>query len=275
MHAIYSCALPDLQLTHREYRGASDLVDVLKFGYLFVGPKPRRVAVTERDGFHVVESAKSRIDSMVTSLQNHDGIGNHPQGKRIHQLTSKAFQKAAAGLTLLFPSIPLLFMGEPSASEAQFPFFVDYEDTQLRAAVDQGRKKEYPQHSWDESLLPSQAETFYRAKCDDLDDRDHDVFDWYRELIQLRKAGIVEGWLSAAGMHVEYNADQGIFSLRFDGPDDMVRWVQTRLTPVECSAAKPLWLPAPGSMLLSSEPATEVNQGQFLMQPNHTVVFQV
>ena len=40
------------------------------------------------------------MESFVTALQNHDAVGNHPQGKRIHQLTSKSFQKAAAGLML-------------------------------------------------------------------------------------------------------------------------------------------------------------------------------
>ena len=46
----------------------------------------------------------------------------------------KAFQRAAAALTLMYPSIPLVFMGEEFASNSVFPFFADFQ--QLSAIGD-------------------------------------------------------------------------------------------------------------------------------------------
>ena len=149
MHSVYSHALPDLQLSHRIYRGGDDLAEVLQHGFLycFSGGKQTRVGAERRRDLSP-EAGPPPIASFVTALQTHDGVGNHPHGKRLHHLTSKAFQRAAAALTMLYPGIPLIFMGEECASEAVFPFFADFEDPELRRAVDKGRENEHPQHVW-------------------------------------------------------------------------------------------------------------------------------
>lgn len=159
MHSLYSLALPDLQLTQREYRGASDVAESLRFGYVYEGPPLRRASDIGSEA--ECDGATSQIESFVVQLQTHDSVGNHPNGQRIHQLTSKAFQKAAAALVLLYPGIPLLFMGEEGAAASPFPFFVDFEDDRLRRAVEQGRSQEYPQHVWGTALSPIEDETFY------------------------------------------------------------------------------------------------------------------
>ena len=50
------------------------------------------------------------------------GYAVEPPAVQEALLTSRAYQKAAAGLTLLYPGIPLLFMGEEVAVESPFPF---------------------------------------------------------------------------------------------------------------------------------------------------------
>ena len=194
MHSIYTHALPDLQLSHRVYRGGDDLAEALAHGFLycFCEGKPTRVGAEQRRKLSR-EAGPPPIASFVTALQTHDSVGNHPHGKRLHHLTSRAFQRAAAALTLLYPSIPLIFMGEECASDALFPFFADFEDPKLREAVDEGRENEYPHHVWDIALSPSDPQAFASAKCHRADAWDEDMLAWYRSLIKLRKTRIGRG----------------------------------------------------------------------------------
>ena len=272
MHSIYSHALPNLQLTPREYRGASDLAQALQYGYVYSGRQPARVSDQEQGQVDRGKDGPSHIASFVTALQTHDCVGNHPHGKRLHQLTSKAFQKSAAGLTLLYPSIPLIFMGEEFAASSPFPFFADFEDDRLRKAVDLGRSQEYPQHVWRDALSPSQAAAFYCAKCQPPNDRDTEMFAWYGELIALRKTGVVEGWLSKSRMTSGHDAKRDIFCLRFTREDGSSVLVQARLTAVGQPDVEPVRVGLNGRVLLSSEPNLEVGQDHFLLRPNHVVI---
>ena len=272
MHSIYSHALPDLQLTHREYRGATDLAEALQYGYVYAGRKPKRVSARQREKCHHGEYARRRIASFVTALQTHDSVGNHPHGYRLHQLTSKAFQRAAAGFVLLYPGIPLVFMGEESASESPFPFFADFEDVRLRKAVDKGRTQEYPQHDHQGASAPSDADAFRRAKCHGANGRDMEMFTWYRALIAFRKQGIAEGWLSTAHMTSGHDAGRQIFFLRFAREDGDSILVQVRLTAVGQPGIEPVRVALEGDILLSSEPNPETCEGHVLLSPNHLVI---
>jgi maltooligosyltrehalose trehalohydrolase len=78
----------------------------------------------------------------VLFLQNHDQIGNRAFGERLTALTSKPALEAAIALQILCPQIPLLFMGEETASRTPFLFFTDHHDD-LAAAVREGRRQEF------------------------------------------------------------------------------------------------------------------------------------
>ena len=82
----------------------------------------------------------------------------------MQQVTSTETQQAAAALFLLSPAIPMLFMGEEFCCESPFQFFVDFGDEHLRKAVVEGRKREYPQHDWSMSTLPTDAMAFHDSK---------------------------------------------------------------------------------------------------------------
>ncbi len=271
MYSIYSFALPDLHLTHRNYHGAQDLAETLQHGYVFAGSESTRVSTSDRDVFHSDHDQQSYINSLIVALQTHDSVGNHPHGKRIHHLTSKPFQKAAAGLVMLYPSIPLIFMGEEYAADAPFPFFVDFEDRQLRNDVDLARRRESPAHGGQDVLQPSNADTFYRTRFHNTDLRDRKIFDWYRELFLLRKQGLAEGWLSTKHMTSEYDNEQHIFTLRYTQKNGGVV-IQSRLLPKDSTETNPVQVASCGTVLLSSEPLSEATEGYMILQPNHVVI---
>jgi len=70
--------------------------------------------------------------------QNHDQVGNRAKGDRLSTLVSFEALKLAAGMLLLSPNIPLLFMGEEYGEEAPFQYFVSHSDPELM-----GEKKNF------------------------------------------------------------------------------------------------------------------------------------
>ena len=84
--------------------------------------------------------------SFVMFLQNHDQIGNRAFGERLRTLTSDDALRAATGLLLLSPQIPLLFMDEEYGSTQPFLFFTDYTG-ELADAVREGRRREFARFS--------------------------------------------------------------------------------------------------------------------------------
>src|SRR5262249_61887025 len=80
--------------------------------------------------------------AFVLFLQNHDQIGNRALGERLAGLADAAALEAAIALVLLCPQIPLLFMGEETASRSPFLFFTEHNE-ELAAAVREGRRREF------------------------------------------------------------------------------------------------------------------------------------
>ena len=80
--------------------------------------------------------------AFVLFLQNHDQIGNRAFGERLTALVEPAALEAAIALMMLCPQIPLLFMGEESASRTPFLFFTDHH-AELADAVREGRRNEF------------------------------------------------------------------------------------------------------------------------------------
>jgi maltooligosyltrehalose trehalohydrolase len=105
-------------------------------------------------------------DRFVVCLQNHDQVGNRARGDRLNSLLgSPAKQRVAAGMLLLSPYLPLLFMGEEYGEKNPFPFFCSFEDPALVEAVREGRKKEFDAFAWQGEVPdPQDEETFASAK---------------------------------------------------------------------------------------------------------------
>jgi maltooligosyltrehalose trehalohydrolase len=105
-------------------------------------------------------------DRFVVCLQNHDQVGNRARGDRLNVLLgSPAKQRLAAGVLLLSPYLPLLFMGEEYGEENPFPFFCSFGDPALIEAVREGRKREFDAFSWQGEVPdPQGEETFASAR---------------------------------------------------------------------------------------------------------------
>ena len=223
-HSLFSVVRPDERLTVRTYESGTDLATTLKRGFVFEG---------DVSGYNGREDSvpDQRVDTsgLIYCIQNHDFIGNHPTGNRLHQVTSLETQSAAAALLLLSPAIPMLFMGEEFACDHPFAFFVDFGNEQLKTAVTEGRKREYPQHDWSNGALPTEASTFQSAKIGAAEFGNASMLSWYRTLISLRKQMIGAGVLDQNNLDVLVDIEQGIYSLCYE-VDDQELVVVVRLS---------------------------------------------
>jgi malto-oligosyltrehalose trehalohydrolase len=206
MHCVLSIGQPGLDLCHRDHNGAQDLPIALQQGFIYENFPYERHDKGER----------ADLDSFVIGFQNHDTVGNHPLGHRIHQLASKEFHKAAVALYLLYPAIPMLFMGEEFASDDPFLFFVDFKDPWVRDGVEKGRAAEFPElNAKLDGLSPLAPESFQKSKLGDAAKGDQEMLNWYWELIAFRKKMRANGILQSKNLAIESSPEDGLFVLRY------------------------------------------------------------
>jgi maltooligosyltrehalose trehalohydrolase len=127
----------------------------------------------------------------VICTQNHDQVGNRMLGERLSQLVSLDALKIAAGLLLLSPAVPLLFMGEEYGETAPFQYFVSHSDRDLIEAVRKGRQNEFAAFSWKGATPDPQSEATFAACILNWDLRGKsphgELLAFYRELLKLRR----------------------------------------------------------------------------------------
>lgn len=266
MHAIYSLTVPDINLAHRHYAGASDIEEALQHGFLHTGPKVARIDIARRQTMHA-DGDLSFLPSLICGLQTHDCVGNHPKGLRFHQLTSSAIQRAAIPLLMLYPSIPMIFMGEEYAADSPFMFFVDFGDPRLRRAVDRGRRNEYPQHQWKGAIAPSHADAFEHSKSIEIDD--HAMWQWYRDLIALRRNWQSDSLLQWQNMSVVCDVPRSLFGFQYRDPRGQSAFVVSRFAAPD-QQLPPLALQIDGEVLLES--STHVDSPTQVTLQQHAVV---
>jgi maltooligosyltrehalose trehalohydrolase len=80
--------------------------------------------------------------AFINFLQNHDQIGNRALGDRLEAIADPKAIEAALAITLIAPTVPMLFMGEEWGSKQPFPFFCDFHG-ELAEAVRKGRRLEF------------------------------------------------------------------------------------------------------------------------------------
>src|SRR4029077_13565355 len=108
------------------------LTETLKQGWCYSGEYS--VFRRRRQGNSPAGIERSRF---VVCTQNHDQVGNRALGERLSTLVDLEALKLAAGITLLSPLTPLLFMGEEYGETAPFQYFVSHSDEEL---IDNVRK---------------------------------------------------------------------------------------------------------------------------------------
>jgi maltooligosyltrehalose trehalohydrolase len=160
----------------------------------------------------------------IVFAQNHDQVGNRCLGDRLSASVTLEDLKLAAGLTLLSPYIPLLFMGEEYAEDAPFPYFIDHSDPELIEAVRRGRQLEFSAFAWRDAVPDPQSEaTFLGAKLrSELRAHGHHkiLLEFYRTLIKFRKNLAALRRLDRASMKVVAHENEKIVAIeRWDGAD--------------------------------------------------------
>lgn len=140
---------------------------------------------------HGTSSRHIPAHRFVVFAQNHDQVGNRMLSERLSQLVSFEGLKLAAGLVLLSPFIPLLFMGEEYGEIAPFQYFISHSDQALIEAAQQGRREEFAAFQWQgEPPDPQDESVFLRAKLNRhlrYEGHHRVLLDFYKELIRLRK----------------------------------------------------------------------------------------
>jgi len=200
-HALHVLLTGEKTGYYQDYSTIQQLAKAFKEGFVYSGEySPYR---RHRHGTSSKEIPAYRF---VVFSQNHDHVGNRAAGERLSQIVSYESLKLAAGIVILSPFLPLIFMGEEYGDTVPFPYFVSHSDPALVDAVRKGRQAEFASFDWQGEIPDPQDEaTFLMAKLNHglRTEGWHKVlYDFYRELIRLRKDNIALANLSKDNMEV-------------------------------------------------------------------------
>jgi len=186
-HAVHTLLTAECTGYYQDFGSMDDLAKAFLEGYIYSGQFSEF-----RQRRHGNSSREIPADKFVVFSQNHDQVGNRMLGERLSTLVPFEATKVAAGLVLLSPFVPLLFMGEEYGETAPFLYFTSHSDPDLIQAVRRGRKEEFAAFGWQqEPPDPQDESTFVRSKLNhDLAQREphRNLREFYRELIRLRRS---------------------------------------------------------------------------------------
>jgi maltooligosyltrehalose trehalohydrolase len=212
-HALHTLLTGEQQGYYQDFGDLQHLVKAFREGFVYAGEySPFR---KRRQGN---SSRKIPADRFIVFSQNHDQVGNRMLGERLSSLVSFEGLKLAAGLVLLSPLIPLLFMGEEYGEKAPFQYFINHLDPNLVEAVRRGRKEEFSSFAWQsEPPDPQDMATFLRSKLNHSlrsEKPNRFLLALYRELIRLRKTLPPLASLSKEEMEVAGFEKEGVLWIR-------------------------------------------------------------
>ncbi len=218
-HALHTLLTGEETGYYQDFGSLGDLVTALREGYVYQGQHSRC-----RKRRHGSPSGGIPPQRFMVFSQNHDQVGNRMLGERLSVLLPFEALKLAAGLVLLSPFIPLLFMGEEYAETAPFEYFVSHDDPDLVEAVRRGRREEFAEFRWQgEPADPQDEATFLRAKLNhDLRGQGHHraMLEFYRELLTLRRTKPSLSRLSVEALDVQGYGEERVMVLRRWGAAD-------------------------------------------------------
>src|SRR3984957_7213085 len=155
-HSVHTLLTQESQGYYADFGGVAHLADTLREGWYYDGKYSR--FRRRRHGNSAAGIARSHF---LVFNQNHDQVGNRACGERLSSLVNFEAQKLAAGLTLLSPFVPLLFMGEEYGETSHFLYFTSHSDRDLIEAVRRGRHEEFAAFGWHADVPDPQEETTF------------------------------------------------------------------------------------------------------------------
>ncbi len=200
-HCLHALLTRERNGYYQDFGHIGQLAKALREGFVFSGQYS-----FSRKRRHGSSSKHLPSTKFIVFSQNHDQVGNRMRGDRLSTLVPFEAVKLAAGIVLLSPNIPLLFMGEEYGEEAPFQYFVSHSDQELIEGVRRGRRKEFLCFKWQGEIPdPQSEETFLHSKIHldlHMHGRHKTLFEFYRTLMKYRKEVPSLTHLSKAGMEV-------------------------------------------------------------------------
>jgi maltooligosyltrehalose trehalohydrolase len=220
-HCLHTLLTGEKNGYYEDFGDFNQLVKALQEGFVYSGqysPYRRRR--------HGSSSKHLPPSKFVIFSQNHDQVGNRLKGDRLSTLVSLEALKLIAGIILLSPNIPLLFMGEEYGEEVPFQYFIHHSDQDLIEAVRKGRKEEFSAFQWSaETPDPQDEVTFLRSKIKlDLrhEGKSQTLLQFYEALIRLRKKFYLRSSVDEKDIWIEGFARERAILVRWEHGQDRV-----------------------------------------------------
>jgi maltooligosyltrehalose trehalohydrolase len=151
-HALYTLLTHETQGYYADFGSVSHLASVLREGWFYQGQYSGYRRRRHGNSPHGIPRSH-----FVVCSQNHDQVAN--RGERLSTLVNLEAQKLAAGMVLLSPFVPLLFMGEEYGETSPFLYFTSHGDKDLIEAVRRGRREEHSGLGWKHEMPDPHDET--------------------------------------------------------------------------------------------------------------------
>jgi len=184
-HALRTLLTGETTGYYEDYGQFSQLVKAYREGFVFTGEYS-----SYRKRRYGGEAKVRPTSQFVVFSQNHDQVGNRKCGDRLSDSQSLEKLLLAAGVVLLSPYLPLLFMGEEYGERAPFHYFVSHADQELIEAVRKGKHEEHASGVCEGEIPdPSAESTFQESKIDLTRQREGEqalILEFYRTLFSLK-----------------------------------------------------------------------------------------
>jgi maltooligosyltrehalose trehalohydrolase len=185
-HSVHALLTKEDRGYYSDFGGVAPLAATLKDGWYYSGQYSHF-----RQRRHGNSPRGLAASKFVVCTQNHDQVGNRAFGERLSALVDFESLKLAAGINLLSPFVPMLFMGEEYGEPAPFQYFTSHGDPALVEAVRTGRREEFAAFGWEQDVPdPQDEQTYGRSHLDHSlkEAAEHKtLFRFYRQLIRIRR----------------------------------------------------------------------------------------
>jgi maltooligosyltrehalose trehalohydrolase len=159
-HALHTAITGESTGYYADFGGLRDVATAFTDGFVYQGQYSKA-----RGRRHGAPTTGIPAERFVVFAQNHDQVGNRRLGDRLSTLVDLERLKLAAGVVLLSPFVPLLFMGEEYGETAPFLYFVSHSDPEMVDAVRRGRSAEFAAFGWEGEVPdPQDPVTFERSR---------------------------------------------------------------------------------------------------------------